>query len=421
MTLSDVEDESTEHRADIDAAEKYMSSEETETSDEDNLQPRKYGRRIQDIIDNGIYESVQKANLKNFKESDALFNSGKEIGKGSPGVECNLADLNIRGVKTPVAVKRAVYANDDERYYLEYEISVTGSLKHRNMAGLYYYSQQKASWLGQGGVFIMIMEYGGTTLKKFVKKDCPNGKASLIICEQTNRGLAYLHHYISDDKKYQIIHRDMKYDNVLVTMKRRKDEYQIIAKIIDFGIARDNYASESTNTNTMNDPRGAKPFISPEILYYDKDYIDPNLKKNEKKPIFSPKKYTPKMDIYGTGINFFYSFTERLPYDEGYTETAPFTKITNKTIPVLPEGTPIKLYNFLCEMLRFQHEKRPGADKVASTMRKFYEDKNTVEAIEKVWERREQIKGPFKGATRKTKKQTFFTPLTFFGSKNMSG
>ena len=352
-------------------------ADENETSNE-------LGRRIKDIIEHGIYENI--CELK-YKDAVALIKNGSLLGTGSGTVKCFAAVKEIRGVAENVAIKRIRYANRKDKFYIENEINVTGCLKHRHIAKLHYYAHKKDEDQDDEGIYLMILENGGMTLRDCVDNDkLPNGKASLTICHQTSKGLAYLHHYISDDENCQIIHRDIKYNNVLVTVKSKGDKHQILAKIIDFGIARDNYAAvnDLTDTSTVKKVQGATMFLSPETLKY----------VQENKPI-PPHKYTTNMDIYGTGINFFFSFTGRLPYRI----KPPYSKITDKTMPTLPEGTPRKLSNLLCEMLRFDYKNRPGADKVSYRMNNILEDDKAVEAIEEVWEKRREIKGDFEYKT----------------------
>ena len=231
--------------------------------------------------------------------------------------------------------------------------------------------------LGEG-TYLMIMQDGGITLRSCVNDDkLPNGKASLTICEHTNKGLAYLHYYSSDSEKSQIIHRDLKYDNILVNI----NQDEVIAKIIDFGIARDNYAAinDKTRTSTARNVLGAKMFLSPETLEYVRN----------KTPI-PPRVYSPKMDIYGSGINFIFSYTGRLPYLNN-----PYSKIVDKTIPVLPKGTPNEIVNLISRMLHVQPEMRPNAEEAASCMEQFKKDDKLIQKIEKVWSERKGITGEF--------------------------
>ena len=92
-------------------------------------------------------------------------------------------------------------------FYVQYEIHVTGSLKHRHIAKLYYYAHQAEvkDRLGKRN-YLMIMEDGGITLENCVRRNkLPNGKATLTILEHTNKGLAYLHYYSSESEKIQVI------------------------------------------------------------------------------------------------------------------------------------------------------------------------------------------------------------------------
>ena len=327
----------------------------------------KFGRRLQDIIDNGIDECVPKYPYERVhKETRKFLKNKHKIGQGG-FAKCYSAKLSIRGIQTEVAIKKINYENINEMYYCMYEIHVTGKLRHKNIAELFYYTQKKHNESDdedeedQEGFFLMIMEYGGVSLKECVIKDqLPHGKASLTICEHTNLGLAYLHHYSSDNPINQIIHRDLKYDNILIKIKSCGGKEYVRAKIIDFGIARNNYSEgDSTKSTTLRNVLGAKMFISPEVLDYAKKKI----------PI-PPNVYNDKMDIYGSALNFFYSITGRLPYRM----QGPYSKTTDKTIPVLPKGTegfPLIVSNFLCKMLHPNFNMRPDAKTTANMMEQF--------------------------------------------------
>ena len=85
----------------------------------------------------------------------------------------------------------------------------------------------------------------------------------------------------------------MKWDNVLVKIRPIDDgqDWEIQAKIIDFGISRDTAAIDMDTLNTataQKDPLGAAPFLGPEILKF----------RLEKKNI-NPKAYTTGMSVLG--------------------------------------------------------------------------------------------------------------------------
>ena len=98
------------------------------------------------------------------------------------------------------------------------------------------------------------------------------------------------------------------------------------------------------------------------------------------------------MDIYGSGINFLFSITGKLPYTG---HVLPNTKVDDKTFPILPAGTPEKVLRLFCQMLRFEAEKRPSAADASFIIGLFLKDSGLIEQIETVWRKMKDNKGPF--------------------------
>ena len=117
-------------------ATKSSSSSATPNDGRDDSISNEYGRRIRDIIEHGIDQSIPEMA---YEEAKALINIKNLIGEGG-FAKCFSAKMEIRGVMTDVAIKRVKYENVNEMYYLQYEINVTGSLKHRHIAKIFFYA-----------------------------------------------------------------------------------------------------------------------------------------------------------------------------------------------------------------------------------------------------------------------------------------
>ena len=115
---------------------KSNSSSATPADGRNDSISNEYGRRIKDIKDHGIDQSIPKMA---YEEAKALINIKNLIGEGG-FAKCFSAKMEIRGVMTDVAIKRVKYENVNEMYYLQYEINVTGSLKHRHIAKIFFYA-----------------------------------------------------------------------------------------------------------------------------------------------------------------------------------------------------------------------------------------------------------------------------------------
>ena len=77
----------------------------------------------------------------------------------------------------------------------------------------------------------------------------------------------------------------------------------------------------------------------------------------------------------------------------------PRTKVDDKTFPVLPTGTPDKVSRLLCQMLRFEVDKRPSALDICYIINTFLQDEILLQEIEQVWRKRKTICGDFEYKT----------------------
>ena len=164
------------------------------------------------------------------------------IGEGGMALvykaECSL-------LRRPVAVKvlRSQYANDHEFVdRFRREAQAAASLSHPNVVNIYDVGQEE-------GIDYIVMEYvAGENLKELIRKEAPfTVRRSLLIAGQICEALSHAH-------KHNIIHRDIKPHNILITPEGR-------VKVTDFGIARAVSASGLTQTGVV---LGSVQYFSPE-------------------------------------------------------------------------------------------------------------------------------------------------------------
>jgi len=153
------------------------------------------------------------------------------------------------------------------------EAQSAASLSHHNIVSIYDVGKD-------GEADYIVMEYvKGYTLKEIIRKQAPfSPERAIYIVRQIAEALAHAH-------ANNIIHRDIKPQNILVTMDGR-------AKVTDFGIAR--AASSATLTHT-GDIVGSVHYLSPEQAK--------GAQTNE------------QSDIYSLGIILFELITGKVPYD----------------------------------------------------------------------------------------------------------
>ena len=121
------------------------------------------------------------------------------------------------------------------------EAQAASRLNHPNVATVYEVGED-------GGRHYLSMEYvEGQTLRVWSREATRNLAARLEVLIQAGRGLAAAH-------AHAIVHRDIKPENVMVTEEG-------VVKIIDFGLARLQAASELTDPGYIV---GTVPYMSPE-------------------------------------------------------------------------------------------------------------------------------------------------------------
>ena len=174
-----------------------------------------------------------------------------------------------------VAVKmlRLDFANDEEfiRRFRREAQSAT-SLAHPNIVNIYDVGEEN-------DLYYIVMEYvEGQTLKQYIQQN------SSLQVEKTIEIMKQLTSAISHAHQNQIVHRDIKPQNILV------DRFSNV-KITDFGIAMALSATSITQTNSV---LGSVHYLSPE----------------QARGGMANK----KSDIYSLGIVMFELLTGRLPF-----------------------------------------------------------------------------------------------------------
>ena len=181
---------------------------------------------------------------KIFDEEEDVYVRAEPIGSGSFGTVYRGMFLG----RDPVAIKSVNFTTDKELAAFRAEVTLLFRLSHPNITTLF-----GASIKGKKGN--MVLELFPRSLSDVIH-DSGGQPISLpqmaSIAVQIAAAMAYLH--ASSPK---VIHRDLKPDNVMVTLKGK-------AKIIDFGLAatKNSSASSATKLGTA----GTLPYQAPELL-----------------------------------------------------------------------------------------------------------------------------------------------------------
>ncbi|XP_071733600.1 calmodulin-binding receptor-like cytoplasmic kinase 3 isoform X2 [Rutidosis leptorrhynchoides] len=190
-----------------------------------------------------------------------------------------------------VAIKRAKKEHFDAlRSEFRSEVELLAKIDHRNLVKLLGY-------VDKGNERLIITEYvpNGTLREHLdgVHGSFLDFSQRLELCIDIAHGLTYLHLYAEK----QIIHRDVKSSNILLTERLR-------AKVADFGFARLGDA-ETDKTHVVTKVRGTVGYLDPEYM---RTY-----------------QLTPKSDVYSFGVLLIEILTGRRPIES---KRSPEEKVT---------------------------------------------------------------------------------------------
>ncbi|RZC67772.1 hypothetical protein C5167_011464 [Papaver somniferum] len=175
----------------------------------------------------------------------------------------------------------------------------------------------------------VVVEYLQGTLKNFLirnrRKKLPY-KTVIQLALDLARGLSYLH-------SQQIVHRDVKTENMLLNTKRT-------LKIADFGVAR----VEAQNPSEMTGATGTLGYMAPEVLRGDP--------------------YNRKCDVYSFGVCLWEIYCCDMPYPH-----LSFVEISSAVVqqhlrPEIPSCCPSALSSIMQKCWDGSPENRPDMDEV---------------------------------------------------------
>lgn len=220
--------------------------------------------------------------------------------------------------KVAVKLLRPQYASDPAFLArFQREAKSAARLSHPGVVSIYDVGSE-------GDTQYIVMELvEGRSLKEIIESDAPLAAARIIdLGRQICEGLDYAH-------QHQIVHRDVKSQNILVTRDGR-------AKIADFGIA---VALGSSSLTQAGFVVGSAHYFSPEQAQGDPT--------------------TPYSDLYSTGVVLYEMATGRLPF-QGETSVAVAMKQVQEE-PVPPRQLNPRIPESLQEVILQAMAKDPEA------------------------------------------------------------
>ena len=194
---------------------------------------------------------------------------------------------------------------DNEQFLKKFkrEAQAAGKLSHPHIVNIYDTGNDN-------DVYYIVMEYvDGGTLKDYI-----NARGRLSYREGINYALA-IASALGQAHKNNIIHRDVKPQNILLTKQKR------IPKVTDFGIAR---AITSSTMTMVDETMGSVHYLSPEQARG--GYLD------------------ERSDLYSLGILLYEMVTGKLPFDSDSPVAVALMQIQEDIVPIrnldpsAPEG-----------------------------------------------------------------------------------
>ena len=194
---------------------------------------------------------VEKSQLKKSKDDDGYktineYTIVAELGRGAYG-KVKLAINDITGESVAIKImKKSLLKNGINESVVAREIAIMKKLRHRNVVSLFEVINDP-----EADKMYLVMQYvENGTFYTLNKKDMtttplPHEKV-LKILRQLVSGLRYLH-------KRNIVHRDIKPDNILIGGDGT-------AYLSDFGV------SEFAKTGSIHSMEGTPVFLSPELF-----------------------------------------------------------------------------------------------------------------------------------------------------------
>ncbi len=269
------------------------------------------------------------------------FRMIKELGSGGMGkVFLAVREQDGKNVALKTIIPGAAISEKKIKQFCR-EISIDMRLKHPNIVEFIEVGEA-------GGLLWFAMEYvQGEDLERVINQEgvLPI-ETSINIIAQILNALDYAH-------KQKIIHRDVKPQNILVTKK----ENGYIAKITDFGLAKNYEQTGQSNMSLSGQTGGTIPFMPSEQVL-DFKYVK------------------PAGDIYSTGAVLYFILTGgRFVYKEFYTDKDPILVILEGNLTPIThwnKDIPSELWDIIKKSLFYESKKRfETAGEFASTLRAY--------------------------------------------------
>ena len=252
----------------------------------------------------------------------------RELGGGGFG-SVYLAKDTVAGIEVAVkGLPPMIRNNAEELERIRENFALVSRLHHPYIAAaLHLQLAKEVSYASEdvrqklrvlSGDTLMVMEYApGVTLSQW-RRQFPDGRVPLEVAIQIVWQVAQALDYAHEQ---HIIHRDVKPSNVMV---ETKPDGEIVARILDFGLAAEIRSSMGRVSREVRDTSGTRPYMAPEQ--------------------WAGRKQGPATDQYALAAMFYELLTGEVPFASVFDTGDPvvmMTAVCNREVE-FPEDCPRK-------------------------------------------------------------------------------
>ncbi|KAG0628379.1 hypothetical protein M758_1G022600 [Ceratodon purpureus] len=256
-------------------------------NDQESLLAKYLSQRLSQYLTGSVQLSDWRIQYSNLRP-------GRRLGKGSAG-------LVRKSVWFGEEVAEKTFEGPPQLNFIN-EIKILAGLAHPNIVPLLGYAVD-------GNKCVIVMELMDGDLSSLMEerlREHPTRKFPFTVFEavdmmlQTAEGMLYLH-------ENNVVHRDLKSQNILVKSRNDIDAKYVFAKVADFGLSRTKESSTSYSNLTLN--TGTTRWMAPELMIVGANDLSATTS------IYAPKlSYPFKVDVYSFGMVCYEILTGELPF-----------------------------------------------------------------------------------------------------------
>jgi len=215
---------------------------------------------------------VSSSNQKGFDEKYEFIADADILGSGAFGTVRSAINKETREEVAVKVISKSSKLKQDDIDAIHNEMSILKQLDHPNTIKLVDVYEETNEF------YIVNELVDQRMLDHMISVTSYNDKDAQTIIKQVLSGLEYIH-------KNEIVHRDIKLENLLMTIKNN----EIIVKISDFG-----FAKRCHELNLDDEPCGTPLYVAPEVI--------------------KMEGYGPPIDIWSAGVLFYILFVGYAPF-----------------------------------------------------------------------------------------------------------